>query len=278
LQYVPGVIYPQTFEQLRSLVEAQMVEIVTIIAEKVTPSINIAARLLGGYFRADTGTGWTAGIISYIPAREWEAIEEPPPIEPPIEPPPSTQKVQRIYNATKDTRAARTSGGANYGSGTEGELPVGAWQGWRNRAFIGFASIPFGDVVSVDKCILELDTSDQVNVGFGSSPKVKVQRVTASWSEGSLSSPGSGNSTVYPGPSVTSSGAVTKTVTRSENAAVSIDITAIARAWFSGSAQNGVGIFSSGEDSTTYTTEFWSRENATSGKRPRLVIDMTVRV
>lgn len=280
LQYIPGTLYPQTREAFMACLTAGMVDILHIVADDVEPNVNVAARIIGGFIRCDTGTGWTVGFESYIPARDWDEQEVPPPIEPPVEPPPGeqTQKVTRYYDARADTRAARSSGGANYGSGTEPELPVGAWQGWRNRAFIDFNDIPFGDVVSVDAAWVELDTTDQVNVGFGSSPKVTVKRVTESWSEGSLSSPGSANSTVYPGPSCTSSGAVTKAITRSENAAVSIGITAIARAWFGGSKQQGIGIFSAGEDSTTYTTEFHSREHGTSSKRPRLKLEMTVRI
>jgi carbohydrate binding protein with CBM4/9 domain len=270
LQYIPGIIRPQTPEQLAQLVNLGMVEIVTIIVESVTPPINIPVRVLGGRIEANTASGWSAELVTYVPAKEWEDAELPPPIEPPVEPPPQQQTVVRTYAVTKDTRAARSSGGANYGSGTEGELPVGAWSGWRNRAFIDFAAIPWGDVLSVDKAEIDLWTSSQVNIGFGSSPKVKVQRVTGAWNEGSLSSPGSGNSTVYPGPPVTSSGAVSKTISKSEGVKQTIDITAIVRAWApttaggNGQKQYGIGIFSAGEDSTTYTTEFWSREHGTS--------------
>lgn len=279
LQYIPGTMYPQTREAFLRCLDAGMVEILHIVADDVEPNVNVSARIIGGFIRCDTATGWTISFESYIPARDWDEQEVAPPTEPPIEPPPEeTQKVTRYYDAIKDTRAARTSGGANYGSGAEPELPVGAWQGWRNRAFIDFADIDFGDVVSVDSATMELNTTSQVNVGFGSSPKVTVKRVTESWSEGSLSSPGSANSTVYPGPSVTSSGAVTKAVTGSENAAQNIGVTDIVRAWFGGSKQYGVGIFSAGEDSTTYTTEFHSRENGTSSNRPRLKVELTVRI
>lgn len=278
LQYETGTIYPRDVSELQAILDLGMVDIMHLVADDVTPPVNVATRVLGGKLTLDTGTGITAEVTGYIPGQEWEEQEEAPPVEPPEPPDVDTAPATRIYDANKDTRAARTSGGANYGSGTEGELPVGAWQGWRNRAFIGFASIPFAGVVSIERAILELDTSSQVNIGFGSSPKVTVKRVTANWSEGTLSSPGSANATVYPGPAVTGTDAKTVTVTRSENAAVSIDITGIARAWLNGAAQYGVGIFSAGEDSTAYTTEFWSRENSTSGKRPRLVIDMTVEV
>lgn len=277
LQYQTGTLYPRTHDELMALITLEVMDVVTIVADDVSPALNLAARCLGAKLTADTDTGWTGEVTSYIPAKEWDAIEAPPePEEPPTEPPPDTHVETRTYNATKDTRAARTSGGSNYGSGTEGELPVGSWDGWRNRAFIDFADIPWTKVVSVDKCILNLDTSSQVNVGFGSSPKVYVDRVTESWSEGSSSSPSSGNATVYPGPAATSSGRATKTVTGSENAAVSIDITAIARAWFGGSSQHGIRMISAGEDSNKYTTEFWSRENSTSSKRPSLTLTVTV--
>lgn len=275
LQYETGTLYPRTFDELMSLITADLIDSVHIVVDDVVPPLDLSARLLGVRLTADTDTGWTGEVLTYIPANEW-VDEAPLPPDPPTEPPPATHVETRTYAATKDTRAAQTSGGSNYGSGTEGELPVGSWQGWRNRAFIDFADIPWSKVVSVDKCILNLDTTTQVNLGFGSAPKVIVARVTASWSEGSLSSPGSGNSTVYPGPSCTTSGQVTKTVTGSENAAVSIDITAIARAWFGGSAQHGVRIISAGEDSDKYSTEFWSRENSTSGKRPSLSLTVTV--
>lgn len=277
LQYTPGILRIQTKEQLLSILQLEMVEIVTIAVDSAVPPINIPARCLGVKLTADTVAGWAAEILSYIPAKEWTAGDIPVPPEP--EPPPATQTVVRTYTATKDSRAARTSGGSNYGSGTEPELPVGAWSGWRNRAFIDFSAIPWGDVKELVKAELTLRTSTQVNVGFGSSPKIVVKRVTSSWSEGSLSSPGSGNSLVYPGPSVTSTGSVTKSISRSENVDQTIDITAIVRAWapaaIGGSAQTqrGVGLFSSGEDSTTYTTEFKSRETANDP-----VLKLTVKI
>lgn len=276
LQYKTGTIYPRTHDELMAVLELEMMDAVTIVADDLTPPLSLAARCLGARITADTDTGWTAEVISYIPAKEWDAIEEPPTEPPDTEPPPGTHQETRTYNATKDTRAAKDSGGNNLGSGTEGELPVGSWQGWRNRAFIDFADIPWSKVVSVDECILNLDTSTQVNIGFGSSPKVYVDRVTESWSEGTASSPSGSNATKYPGPACSTSGRATKAVTGAENTAVSINITAIARAWFGGSAQHGVRIISAGEDAPKYTTEFWSRENSTSGKRPSLTLKVTV--
>jgi hypothetical protein len=275
LQYETGTLYPRTVGELRTLIDLEMIESAHIVADDIEPPLDITARVLGARLTADTDTGWTAEVVTYIPASEWIDATVPP--EPPIVVPPATHQETRYYNATKDSRAARNSSGTNMGSGTEGELPVGSWQGWRNRAFIAFASIPWGDVESIDQCVLELDTSSQVNVGFGSSPKVIVARVTEGWGEGSSSSPSTSNSLKYPGPSATSTNQKTQTITRSENAAVSIDITAIARDWKNGVGTYGLRIISAGEDSDKYTSEFWSRENSSSGRRPRLRLVAQIR-
>lgn len=268
LQYTPGTLRIQTKEQLLSILQMGMVEIVTIAIESATPPVNIPARALGAKIVADTVAGWSAQIIAYIPAKEWSDAAEPVPPEPEPPEPPASQTVTRTYTATKDSRAARTSGGDKYGSGTEQQLPVGAWSGWRNRAFIDFASISWTDVLELVKAELVLETSSQVNVGFGSSPKVICKRITEAWNEGNASSPSGGNSLIYPGPSCTSTGSVTKAVTDNENATVTIDVTAIVKAWapaaIGGSAltKRGIGIFSAGEDAEKYTTEFKSRETS----------------
>lgn len=280
LQFTPGTLYPQTFEVLRGILDAGMVEILHIVAEKVNPPITANARILGGAINIDIDTGWTASFITYVPAREWQEAEPPivpPEPEIPPEPPAGTHRVTRYYDCIKDCRVALTSSGAKYGAGAQTELPVGSYQDWRNRVFLDFDQINFGDVVTVEKCVLELDTSTQEFVAFGSAPKIAVKRVTEGWSEGTATSPSSSNATVYPGPSVSSSGVKTAQVSGSENAAANIDITAIGRAWQGGSVQQGVGLFSAGEDAPKYTTEFWGRAAGTTSRRPRLKLDVTVK-
>jgi Carbohydrate binding domain len=278
IQYTPGILRIQTIDQLLSLLNLEMVEICTVAVDSAIPPVNLPARALGVKLRADPTAGWSAEVLTYVPANEWEQGDAPIPPEP--TPPPNTQQVVRVYNATKDSRAARTSGGSNYGSGTEGELPVGAGSGWRNRAFIDFTGINWSDVQQLVKAEVTLRTSTQVNLAFGSSPKSIFKRITGSWSEGSASSPSGSNALVYPGPSVTDSGSVSKSITRSQSTDVVIDVTAIVKAWApaaiggSGQTQRGIAIFSAGEDSTTYTTEFLSRE-ASSGKP---VLRITVKI
>jgi hypothetical protein len=268
LTYRVGTLRIQTEADLIALIDTGMVDIAHIFVDSVVPPFQADARVLGGTFEANTETGWSAELITYVPGREWEGGAIPPPVV--IPPPVNTQTVTRVYAASKDTRAARSNTGSNLGSGTASTIPVGAYQSWRNRALLDFASINWADVKEVVSAELWLTTSDQVNIAFGSSPKVQMRRITQSWSEGSASSPSGSNSTVYPGPSTTTTGATTKAVSKSQNASHKQDVTAIVRAWApvaaggSGASKYGIAIYSAAEDSTSATTEFWAREHGSS--------------
>jgi hypothetical protein len=268
LTYRVGTLRIQTEADLLALIDTGMVDIAHIFVDGIAPPFTADARVLGGTFEANTETGWSATILAYVPGREWEGGAIPPPVV--IPPPVGTQTVARVYAATKDTRAARSNTGANLGSGTEAELPVGAYQSWRNRALIDFASIPWGDVKELVSAELWVTTSTQVNIAFGSAPKVQARRITSSWGEGSASSPSGSNSTVYPGPNTTTTGATTKSVTRSQGVVHKQDVSAIVRAWApvaaggSGATKYGIALYSAAEDSTSATTEFWSREHGSS--------------
>jgi hypothetical protein len=117
-----------------------------------------------------------------------------------------------------------------------------------------------------------------VRIGFGSNPKVRVQRITTAWSEGTSSTPSAGNAVVYPGPSRTSTGEVVASVTRSENATEDIDVTGLVNQWLpiaaggGGQVNRGLAIIGYTEASTSYTTEFDSDDFATAGSRPELII------
>jgi hypothetical protein len=272
LQYIPGTLYPQTPQHLLDYLELGVVEICHFAVETLNPPITIPARVLGGKIIADTGTGWTLELITYIPAKEWSEVEVPPVIPPPVG---ETEVIVATYTCTKDVRAARTDTGANYGAGAEGENPVGAWQGWRNRCFMEFETIPWGSVVSVDRAELLLRTTTQVNVAFGSDPKVTLKRITEAWNEGTENNPSYDNATIYPGPSTTNTGSVTRTHNPNEGVDIVWRCDEIVRAWFNGHTQRGIGLFSAGEDSTKYTTEFWDRSNAGTLARPRLRVTMT---
>jgi hypothetical protein len=277
LQYLPGTMYPQTVENLYDILDLGMIDIMHVRADSVSPTIDVATRVLGGKIIADTGTGWTVTVSSYIPASEWDESETLPP-EPPIVIPPGTQTqiVSRDYNCNKSTAVARSSGGNYYGAGKDTELPIGAWQGWRYRTFLDFDDIPWNNVVEVQKCELVMNVTTQVQVGFGSSPKVVIKRVTESWPEGGASGQQYNNGTIYPGPKCTSTGSVSRSVTRTENQGQLLAMTEICRAWFNGSKQYGIGVFSAGEDNTKYTTEWWPHENSTADRRPKLRLTLKV--
>lgn len=277
LQYRLGTMRPRTDAELAFILDTGMVDVAHINIthreqgrEALLYPIQVAARVLGGTIRADTDAGWNATLVTYVSKAEWDDAEVPPVIPPVIPPPVSTQNVVRTYAVTKDSRAFRSSSGSNLGSGTEGELPVGYYASSKNRSFLDFAKPNWADVISVVSAELRIYTSTQVNVAFGSSPKIRVRRVTSSWSEGSSSTPSGSNSLVYPGPSVTSSSEKVESISGSQGVLQTISITNIVRAWApssaggSGSKNYGLALYSYGESTTSYTTEFWAREHGTS--------------
>jgi hypothetical protein len=277
LQYAPGTLYPQSEDALESILDLGMIEIAHLVAESVDPTVDVSARVLGGSLTADTGTGWTASLVTYIPAREWEDAEQPEPPIPPI-PPDVIHGVVRTYACTKDSRLVHSSS-LDAGNGTDINLPYGFIAPYRNRVVLDFADIPWSKVVSVDKAELLITSGAETCGAFGSAPKAVISRLTGSFSEGSYSSAcgfATSNSVVYPGPAITSSGQVTFVMPINPDNARAIDITAIVRAWFSGSAQHGLMIKSAGEDSSKFTGSIYSRHHGTVAKRPSLKLTLSV--
>lgn len=281
LDYQPRVLRLRDAADLAALVEAGMCDAVRVRVDSALPPVAVSATLLGMALRVTPEAGWSGDVVCYVPASQWEDAYVPEPIPPDPTPPPTT-RVTRTYTCAKDARLALTSGGASYGSGAEGQLPVGSGSGWKNRAVLDFASIDWTGVVAVVSATLRLTTSSQVNLAFGSSPKVEARRITGSWSEGSSSSPSGSNAVVWPGPSTTTTGASQATVTRSEGARIGLSVTAIARAWApvaaggSGATRRGIALYSAAESDPAKATEFLSRETGSSGSRPvlELVLDI----
>jgi hypothetical protein len=188
--------------------------------------------------------------------------------------------VVRTYDCIKDARLAHSSS-LDAGNGTDDKLPIGYISPYRNRAVLDFTVVPWNGVVEVVKAELLVTVGPETCGAFGSAPKVTVSRITANWNEGSYSSScgfGTSNSVVYPGPAVTSSGAVSASMPANTGTDKSIDITAIARAWFGGQTQRGVRIISGGEDTSKYTTAIYSRHHSTVGNRPKLKLTLKVKV
>lgn len=278
LQVGIGDVRPMSEPELAALLALTGPALIRVRDDSHGPVIDWQAGAVGATLGV-TAAGWRWQIVTTVPRSEWEQ-EQPPPIPP--DPPPDPWHVEtRTYTCTKDALLALTSGGAKYGAGAANTLPVGGWSGWTYRAVIDFQAISWTKIRAVRTATLNLRTTDQDRVGFGSSPKLEVRRITGSWSEGSASSPSSGNSVVWPGPDTTSSGAKTSTMPGSENAEKDIDVTAMVRAWApvaaggSGAAQRGLQLREI-SGSTTYTTEVWPRESGTSAARPVLTVVLEV--
>lgn len=228
-----------------------------------------------------TPAGWRWRLVTMLSRVEWDAIDpEPPVIVPPEPGEPTWHTETRTYTATSDALLALTSGGAKYGAGASTSLPFGTWQGWTYRSLLAFPSIPWTKVRAVKSASLKVTTSTQVRIGFGSSPKSQLRRITGSWSAGSSSSPSSGNAVVWPGPTTTTSGAVTAQFGTAQNAQKSFGVTAIVRAWApssaggSGASQKGIALYEY-SSSGSNTGEVWPVEQGGSS-RPSLVLDLEV--
>jgi hypothetical protein len=226
-----------------------------------------------------TPRGWRFGLATLISRVAWDAITPEPP-EPPIPPPDPWHVETRTYIATSDALLALTSGGAKYGAGAATSLPFGSWSGWTYRSVIAFPAIPWTKIRAVRTATLKLRTTNQIRIGFGSSPKATVLRITSAWSAGSSSSPSSSNAVVWPGPATTTSGAVTAALGTAENADKSVRVDALVRAWAplsaggSGAAQYGLELkeYSS---SGSNTGEVYPVE-AGGTPRPTLVLELEV--
>lgn len=240
-----------------------------------------------GSLVAVTAAGWRWQLTTMLSRVDWEGITPDPPDPIPPDPGRTWHAETRTYACTKDTLLALTSGGAKYGAGASTTLPVGTWSGWTYRGLVAFAAIPWGpssgagQLRAITGARLGFRTSTQVRVGFGSSPKTQLRRITASWSEGSASSPSSGNATVWPGPATTGSGAVTVSLPTGQNVDAERTCTAIVKAWapttLGGSAapQYGIALYEA-SSSGANTGEIWPRENGTSAARPYLEVDVEV--
>lgn len=127
----------------------------------------------------------------------------------------------------RDSRIARrTSDSWDAGSGVSDGLPFGLYSGYQYRTLLYFGTNTAG-WTSLTSAILHIRTSSQIHVAFGSSPTVRVQRLTASFSEGTADALSSSNAVIYPGPSATDTNAVNASMGTTESAWKTINITAM---------------------------------------------------
>lgn len=280
LEVAIGELRPYTVTELDALLAAQLLGpcIVRVRDDAHGEVIDLDLGMIGAQVGI-TPAGWRFALVSMLSRVEWDAITPEPP-EPPIPPPDPWHTETRTYTVSSDALVALTSGGAKYGAGAANSLPVGTWQGWTYRSLLKLPSIPWTKVRALKSATLKVQSSTQVRVGFGSSPKTQLRRITGSWSAGSSSSPSSGNAVVWPGPSTTTSGAVTSSLPTGQNVGKSIRCDAIVRAWAptsiggSGAAQQGIALYEA-SSSGSNTGEVWPVEQGGTA-RPTLELVLEV--
>lgn len=279
LEVTLGEVRPYTAAELALLLEgaADGPSALRVADDSHGEPVDLTVAVIGAAVGV-TANGWRFALTTMIPRAEWDTTEPPPPIEPPIPPPDPYHTETRVYVGSSDALIALTSGGAKYGAGAATTLPVGAWSGWTYRSLIQFPNIPGTKLRRLVSATLNLDTTDAVRVGFGSSPTIELKRITGSWSAGSATTPSSGNAVVWPGPACT--GSIRANVTAAQNAAAAIRVDALVLPWLpsaaggSLAAQRGLALYP-GSGSTADTTEFWPVEKGGT-QRPELVLVLEV--
>jgi hypothetical protein len=187
----------------------------------------------------------------------------------------------RNFNANKSSLFAKT-GSTELGGGQDDHLPVGgSYNGYTFRSAVRFA-LDYSGMKNIQSAVLYLRTSSQVHLAFSSDPDVLIARASGDWTANSASSSSEGGSgwstaaTNYPGPSLTTSGQVSKDVSTAESTWVSADITSIVKAWAPASVVGGGGAANYGVvlygAATGDLTEFYSY---TSGSKPYIVVTYT---
>jgi hypothetical protein len=223
-----------------------------------------------------SGSSWDVTVTADVSQNAMTGEVEPDPEDPGV-----TVDTQTL-TSSKSATVAKTSGGTNAGNGAGNNLPVGYYAGFRTRALIGFSFSWPANFIRVKSAKLNLRTTDQNWVAFGSSPRFYVRRITETWSEGTFDAAApnqysSINAAVWPGPAKTTSGQVLKSIGTAENNDITVDITDIAQGWHDAGGSNfSVMLLSANEDASRNTTEFWSDDHGTAGFRPELVLKCEV--
>src|SRR5262245_47510434 len=152
----------------------------------------------------------------------------------------------RSFVLQKDSLFAVT-GSTELGGGADPHLPVGGpWNGYTFRSALVF-TLDFSGMKQIQSAVLNLVTSTQVHLGFSSTPDFYVQRCTAGWTANGASSSVDGGSgwstspTVWPGPPSTATGRASKRAPTGETANLTVDITAIVKAWAPATVDGGGG-------------------------------------
>jgi len=192
----------------------------------------------------------------------------------------------KAYTATKSSLFANSSSGTDLGGGKDTHLSVGGgYSGYDFRGAVDFGTIDWSDIANLTKATLRLYVSSGSGMhgSKSSSADISVRRITSSWTANSASSSGDSPSgsgwttspTTWPGPSTTSTDAVTKSnIPTGSGTAVDIDVTALVRQWAPVTSVGGGGQTKYGLalHSVSSYAEFWSAHGSTD---PRLTLEYT---
>jgi hypothetical protein len=174
------------------------------------------------------------------------------------------------------------SGAGNSGNGKDDHAPIGLYSGHVYRELLRFDP-DYGGAYQHIRSRLYVRRTSEVHVVFGANPRVLVRRTTGAWQQGggAEGSWSSGASTVYPGPSTTTSGQADSLATlgTTDEGWDWIDITDIVDAILptrvlkstgqdgGGAPNHGIMVLSFDQGSTGRTFEFYSCR-APASKRP----------
>lgn len=236
-------------------------------------------QLLSMSWRADPGS-WDLSVELDRTQMTIAAPPDPGTVDPPNPIPPTTATVTDTFTTNRSAYVVDT-GSVNAGNGASVDLLVGRLgDGKLARALIRFQLDWSGKVVTVHSAKLRVKGGATNCSGFGSSPTFDVHRITGSWSPGTYAtrcSFASSNAVVFPGPAATSTGMVTKAGPSSTGDWQELDVTAIVKAWASGSSNYGLRLTGADEGSSADRAPIWSH-NAPQADRPQLVVKYTYEV
>lgn len=190
-QYEIGTIRPQTEAQFLSLLDLGMVDEIQLRVESRGPQLVEYPRVLGGRIEANVDSGWSAGLVTYLPSRPWTPGSE------------ANYQIRR-YDCNKNRELYFTN--TNQGSGggrnqnplhlkirdNDPDNPTGEG----TLVLLDFPAINWSDVDATSQAKLRLFAVPHDHTPDDSTRPldyIRIYRIDATWSE----------STTYPGPAKT---------------------------------------------------------------------------
>lgn len=187
--------------------------------------------------------------------------------------PPAWSATITIQPSSGDSYLDEDRGGSSYGSNST--MFVQSRSGGRDRRSLvkfDLSAIPAGSQITGATLKLFMTAAPSATRTYN------VHRVTRSWVEADVSWDEASNNVSWTTAGGDYSAGATASVTTGTVSSVWLawDVTADVDAWYAGTANNGVLVKDSAENSTTaYSATFATRENGTAANRPQLVVTYT---